>query len=68
MARAIGSRPARPGETRPRDTAQALLPGLTYLAREARDAGLDTVHDLISEALTGVLQWIEEEHHDQPHH
>lgn len=63
MARSVDNRPDRQSES-----AMALLPGLTYLAREARDAGLDTVHDLISEALTGVLQWIEEEDHEKPHH
>jgi len=47
------------------EAALALLPGLSYLAREAREAGLDTVHDLITEALSGVLQWIEEEAHDR---
>lgn len=51
---------------RPCESAMSLLPGLSYLAREARDAGLDEVHDLIKDAMTGVLQWIEEEADDRP--
>ncbi len=66
MARALDSRDDRTEEpVAACEAAEALLPGLTYLAREAEDAGLDTVHELIMGALSGVLQWIGDESHDR---
>lgn len=44
------------------ETAQALLPGLQYLAREARDAGLVVIAGIIGRAANDVVHWI---HHNE---
>lgn len=44
------------------ETAHALLPGLQYLAREAREAGLVVVAGIIGKAANDVVHWI---HHNE---
>jgi len=49
---------------KPAETAQALLPGLQYLAREALDAGLLTVAGIIGQAASEGGEWIHDNDDD----
>ncbi|MEO5335280.1 MAG: hypothetical protein H7841_00090 [Magnetospirillum sp. WYHS-4] len=42
----------------PLQTAEALLPGLQYLAREALDAGLMDIAGIIGKAANDVIFWM----------
>lgn len=42
------------------ETAEALLPGLQYLAREALDAGLVAVAGIIGKAANDLIVWMHE--------
>lgn len=48
----------------PEETAHALLPGLQYLTREARDAGLVAVAGIIGRATNDVIEWIHENEYE----
>ncbi|SIS60244.1 hypothetical protein [Insolitispirillum peregrinum] len=43
------------------ERAMALVPGLSFLVRQAHCDGLDQVSQILAGALEGVMRWIEEE-------
>lgn len=49
------------------ERAMALVPGLSFLVRQAHCDGLDQVSQILAGALEGVMRWIEEENvHGRP--